>query len=893
MNRKLVTGGLLTVALLTATGLAFAAGSPSVQVSLEPSVNTVGPNDMLSYTARFGCSSSVADCSGGLLDVDIPAPFAIIGEPSAGGFVSSSSVSGNTVHFKLDDPLSPGSSGSVVIQVRVPSCKMAGSPNPGPVSPTARMSASGVNGMANAANVTITSLPDCAASTYTRPFLKWGTDAAVGGLNYWSIYAPSQTVAYSIEDVLPAGLVVHNFGADSGLDLSVDCGAGYIPVSGDLLWATPQPAGCALPGQPVNQYRYQNLAKIRIEVKANTSGSLWLRTFTDSPLAAGTPVQNCARQVSPAVGTSCSTVNVLGPAALPDTQSFVIGAPNLPLGPPPDWLNPGPISDSGATKLGRRDLAYSIRVVNNEQAGGDFDDPVITQLLDENLDYVFGVGGNWWTSYAAVSVEGGAPVAFDPTQQPGCKTPIFEVVPNAVGNRTLLRWTFKGCSLHGGWSGVSAVGVYVSARMKAAVIPGKTVTSASTSSPFDAVGAAPAFNTVWCNDDQVDSSDFDGDGLKIDMLCDGNEASWTMPQGAEALSAEAWVKGASDPVPTRYPATATTDLSGNTSYEFSLSNSGSSPMSRLDLVDILPSVGDVTAAAPGEPRLSEWDMELVGVDKVERQDIYGAVSTVPAGQFTLGLSTSRNPCRWDNAAGDEVKISGGVFPPVGSVTGPPGCVPNTWAASTATPALSFALVYQPTVSLAPGESLRITMRARLNGGAPAPSAQPRESWNSVAYTATLLGMNGPFTLLTGEPLKVGVRYIDPAATAGIGGVVWKDFNANGLRDDGDASNLEGIAVTVSNSAGGYVTTVQTDANGVYQLAGLTPNETYRLEVSLEPGNYTLDGYFVSPANVGADPLLNSHAVQTTTNAVISGKTGAAGTVDMKHNFGAAKNNPPT
>jgi SdrD B-like domain len=893
MNRKLVTGGLLTVALLTATGLAFAAAGASVQVSLGSSATTIAANELMTYTAKFSCASSVADCTSGSLSIDIPTPLQLVGAPPSGGFIASSSTSGNTVLFTLVDPLTAGSSGSVDITVKAPSCKQAGQPAPGPLTATAKISAVGTAENATASPVTIAPFPDCVASTYARPFSKWGSDAAVGGLNYWSIYAPSQTVAYSIEDVLPAGLVVHNLGADSGLAVLVDCGAGYIPVNEDLLWATPQPAGCALPGQEVSQYRYQNLAKIRIDVSANTSGSLWLRTFTDSPLTAGTSVKNCATQLAPAVGTSCSTVNVFAPAALPDTQSFVIGAPNLPLGPPPDWLNPGPVSDSGATKLGRRDLAYSIRVVNNEQAGGDLVDPVITQLLDANLEYTFGAGGNWWTSYAAISVEGGAPAAFDPAQQPGCKVPLFEVIPNAVGARTLLRWTFKGCSLHGGWSGVSAVGVYVSARMRAAVIPGMTVTSDSASSPVDVAAGATAVNTVWCNDDLIDTADLDGDSLKTDRLCNGNAASWTMPQGAEALSAEAWVKGASDPVATRYPATATTDLSGTTTYEFSLSNSGSSPLSRLDLVDILPSVGDVTAAAPGEPRLSEWDMELVGVDKVEREDAFGALTTVPAGQFTVGLSTSRNPCRWDSSAGDQVRASGGVFAPVGAVTGPAGCVPDTWSAVTATPALSFALVYQPTAALAPGESLRITMRARLNGGPPPPSATPRESWNSVAYTATLLGMNGPFTLLTGEPLKVGVRYIDPAATAGIGGVVWKDFNANGLRDDGDASSLENIAVSVYDSAGVIVTTVQTDADGVYQLAGLTPNATYRIEVSLEPGDYTLDGYFVSPANVGADPLLNSHAVQTATKAVILGQTGAAGTVDMKHNFGVAKNNPPT
>jgi hypothetical protein len=165
--------------------------------------------------------------------------------------------------------------------------------------------------------------------------------------------------------------------------------------------------------------------------------------------------------------------------------------------------------------------------------------------------------------------------------------------------------------------------------------------------------------------------------------------------------------------------------------------------------------------------------------------------------------------------------------------------------------------------------------------------------DSIAYTATLTGLKGPFTLLTGEPLKVGVRFADPSYTASIGGLVWKDFNANGIRDDGPAAGLQGIAVSVFDSAGAIVTTVLTDANGVYQLAGLIPNANYRMEISLDPGDGTLDGYFVSPANAGPDPLLNSHATQTATRAVIAGRTGAAGTVDMHNNVGAAKNNPPT
>jgi SdrD B-like domain len=909
MNRKLATGGLLTVALLAATGLAFAAGSASVQVSLEPSVTTVAADGSLTYTARFGCSSSVADCAAATLKVDIPAPLQIVGSPLIGGFITKGSKSGNTVSFQLTDPLTAGSSGSVTINVKAPSCNPIGTPTPGPLVANATMAATGATGNAAAVAITVSPFADCAPPpsppvapgppgppgppTPTGPFKKTGTDAMIGGLNSWSIKAPAEAAAYSIEDVLPAGLVVHDLGANSGLAISVDCGSGYVPVSGNLLSMKPQPAGCALPGQDLSQYRYQNLAKIRLDVAANTSGTLWIRTFVGSPILPGTFVENCAVKTDLAITASCAKVAVSPAAAVPETQTDLIGAPNIALAPPSGWLNPSPVSNSGSTKLSPRDIAYAIRVVNRREAGADLVDPVITQLLDANLDYTFSVAGNWWTSDAAVSVDGAAPAAFDPRLQPGCVTPLFEVIPNASGPRTLLRWTFKGCTLHGGWSGVSSVGVYVSARLKPSVTPGMQVTSDSTSSSFDPTSGVSAYDMAECNPDVPDTGDFDGDGFKTDRLCGGDSVSWKMPQGAEALSATATVQGASDGAPAVYPATATTDLTGAVSYSFVLTNSGSSPLSRLDLVDILPSVGDMTVAAPGEPRLSEWSQELIGIDGVQREDAYGVMTPVPASQYTIGLSASRNPCRWDSTAGNQVRASGGVFVSVGTVNGPDGCVPNTWAASTATPAVSFGLVYQPATLLLPGEKLHLSLRTRLNGVAPAPKATPLESWNSIAYTATLTGLKGPFTLLTGEPLKVGVRFADPSYTASIGGLVWKDFNANGIRDDGPAAGLQGIAVSVFDSAGAIVTTVLTDANGVYQLAGLIPNANYRMEISLDPGDGTLDGYFVSPANAGPDPLLNSHATQTATRAVIAGRTGAAGTVDMHNNVGAAKNNPPT
>jgi hypothetical protein len=896
MSRKLIMGGALTVALLAATGLAYGVGSSSVQVSLDPIASTVAPGGTLMYTARFGCVSSVADCSGSVLTIDIPAPFTIAQFSPSGGFVATSSSSGNRVTLTLVDPLSAGASGAATVSVYAPTCIPASSPLPGALIASASLTAaSATTATVSAAPVTIPGIAACVTSSFVRPLEKWGASTGVNGLGYWGMYMPPRLAAYTVEDVLPAGLTMHNVGADAGLALSVDCGAGYVPLSWDLQSEAPSPTGCDPGSQDLVEARYPNATRFKIDVPANTDGYAWAKTYVNGTVAPGGTITNCVNYIAGASGSSCSAVDIYYAAALPDTLSYVIGAPNIALGPPSpaqDWLDPGPISPTPATPMGQRDVAFSIRAYNNTQSGGDLVDPVITELLDPNLDYVAGVGGNWWKSYVVVSSWLPVPAAYDPRLQPGCANPVFELYPNAVAGRTLMRWTFKGCTLHGGWDVDAGLGVYVSARMKPSVVAGVTVSAESTTSPFDPIAGVGIYNTNWCDHSLTDTADRDGDGFTNDELCGGNVASWTMPKGTEAISATAFVQGALDAVPTRYPASGTTNLSGAATYQFVLTNSGTSPLVRLDLVDVLPSIGDSTVASPGVARGSEWGEELVAVDNVERGTSSGVYTNVPAAEFTVGSSSSPNPCRFDASSGDQVKVSGGAFAAMASVTGPTGCATNSWTAPTAG-AVGWALLYQPVTPLAAGETIRVTVRAQLKGPIPPVSVVPPSSWNSIAYTATLADAGGPFELLTGEPMKVGVRFADPAATAKLGGTVWNDLNQNGIMDDGANRGLPGIGIAVQDAAGAVVTTVYTDANGVYEVAGLTPSASYRLSASLDPGFGSLDGYYVAPANAGTTPSLNCHFTQSGRSASLTTLTGAGGTTNPLNNLGAAKVRAPT
>ena len=103
-----------------------------------------------------------------------------------------------------------------------------------------------------------------------------------------------------------------------------------------------------------------------------------------------------------------------------------------------------------------------------------------------------------------------------------------------------------------------------------------------------------------------------------------------------------------------------------------------------------------------------------------------------------------------------------------------------------------------------------------------------------------------FALLASEEWRAVTVALRPAAaaTGTIGGVVYRDFDADGVRDLREPG-LAGITVTAYNSAGTAVATATTDAKGAYRLTGLTDGTTVRLEVTGLPA-------YLRPGPVGTD-----------------------------------------
>ncbi len=103
-----------------------------------------------------------------------------------------------------------------------------------------------------------------------------------------------------------------------------------------------------------------------------------------------------------------------------------------------------------------------------------------------------------------------------------------------------------------------------------------------------------------------------------------------------------------------------------------------------------------------------------------------------------------------------------------------------------------------------------------------------------------------FALLASQEWYAVTVALRPAAAPSgtIGGIVYRDFDADGIRDLRDPG-LAGITVTAYDSAGTAVATATTNANGAYRLTGLTNGAQVRLEVTGLPA-------YLRPGPVGAD-----------------------------------------
>ena len=456
---------------------------------------------------------------------------------------------------------------------------------------------------------------------------------------------------------------------------------------------------------------------------------------------------------------------------------------------------------AGGTLTPESIARYQIQLYNLSTGTGPLVDPVITDLLDENLEYIADEDSWKITNNTA-----------------GIAEPAFEAIENYNGSgRTLLRWSFSGdMDLN------KRVRIQYDVRVKEGTPVGTLKNVANL--------VNPDLNSVnWnsCRQEPVDEFDLDGDGDTSEQHCSSraNDGNINVTDAA-SMSSEKWVRGQLDDAYLQYPNNGLTVVGGDLQYKFKVTNTGNVPMTGLVITDVLPHLGD-TGVIDMSARQSEWSPVLI------------APITPPAG-VTVYYSTETNPCRGDlNPGAPDAELPW----PNQADGAPSDCVDAGWSAIppddiTRVAALRFdfgELVLQALDS----QEFVLKMQAPLT----APS-NGEIAWSSFGYYATRT--DNDETLLPSEPVKVGVS-IQAPEPAEIGNRVWLDSDGDGTQNEGPNAGLNGVRVELYEDNGDGVADPANDRFIVFRLTGDDPDGApgYVLFSNQLPGDYFLR--YVRPA----------------------------------------------
>ena len=770
-----------------------------------------------------------------------------------------------------------------------------------------------------------------------------GRSSSINGYMSYNLTFPSSGSQYTVIDNIPSEFVVTRVIRSQGnnaIDLEIQCGTatwhtvhtGTGPPPTRILddpsdlpttpAATSECEAVPYPGHPSRYlfnitavrwtipsaggpYEVENAIQVYIPDSNPFAGSGGPGLPSFSPASAGQVISNCIVSSDNSMGSggqACHNLsNLYIDGAAPFLRKYEYTGP---VSQPREQYAPQVTIPNGLTQ-GASEIIYGVEIAANALQTS-WDHPMIVDLLDPNLSFSpFPAGNNWWTMVIEADPNYGP--AIDPFDNPACYSPTFSTESDFNGSgRQLLRWDFSGCTIPAGFEHRRAsIFLYFSATIK----PGTAAATQIINMPMAVIGeynnqvfqngpnSGTNINLRACNSgsaattqaqldqwpDETDLADLDNDGDTTELLCKGNTVDYSVPIISDMASSK-WIKGKLDTEFSRFPLYGDTDLTSVGIYELYIKNSGNVNVTDLDVVDILPFVGDLGLTAPNAARLSEWNIELDADIFIEHSGDGGATwAAVPAGDLLNGTplyAASTNPCRFDSslAANSQLSVTGNL---------PASCTALS-ELTAAADAQSFGFRYSPASSFLPGEELRITVPIRVNGNPPGcddPACAGDTvnnnaiAWNSFAFGGTY-NNGGAQRFLDTEPIKVGLRMIDVTSFTSLGNKVWHDVDGNGLQS---ASEPALAHVTVSLYATGDlvnpVQQTQTDTNGFYRFDGLVPNTSYVVRLD-NPADFTsgpLTGMSLTGQDAG-DDTLDSDAAYNVENfpeisASVNGVTG--------------------
>lgn len=436
--------------------------------------------------------------------------------------------------------------------------------------------------------------------------------------------------------------------------------------------------------------------------------------------------------------------------------------------------------------------------------------PIFADLLPIGLDYV--PGNDYFVIYDRFSGK-----TYD-SRQPDFPIPLptTEVLKNYKDTgRTLVRYRFDGFTL----PYQNTLHVYFGAVV--------TLNPPSSFENYAYVGN-PGDNTEVDGSAFTDTLDLDGDSIVDEQIAQSNLVSGTILTTSE-FSLEKWVKG---DLATDFSKASSTTVGGDITYELHVTNNQDMDLKNIELVDILPYVGDTGVILNTTARGSQFNVYATEAVTAKIINVLGGV-VEPQPVIKIEYSTSKDPVRFDEQG-----------------TGTIGS--GTW--STTPPAditllASVRITTDPSVILKPYERLIVTIHAK----APVGVEPGKLAYNSYAVRADKVSGGVVTKMNPAEPNKVSVR-IENTTQGSIGDFVWLDENGDGEWDP-DEIGVNGVTVELYDASGAKIdstiTTNDNDGNpGSYSFTNL-PDGQYQVKF-IPFGDYTLTVQRAGSAN-GSKP----------------------------------------